>query len=141
MTNFYGQQLQTNLISDVKSAWGLSDDVIYLEPPRSPLGIPYAVVQLDSFQQEPAYPDAVRGLIQQTYQFSVAGLFARGGSGNAADQNTKINAITSGLSAEPVLGIVHERYLSSADIQQTEFESEPAWLVSLVITYIVFEED
>lgn len=140
MTNYYGNQLQGNLVANVKAAWGLGDSAIYYEPPRSPLGLPYAVVQLESFGQEQAYPDAIRGLMIQTYQFSVSGLFERAGSGNATAQHNRISALVSGLSTEPVEGVSFERYVSNAEVQQTEFESEPAWLTIITVVYTVYEE-
>lgn len=140
MTGYHGTTLQLSLVANVKAAWGLADSAIYSEPPRSPLGLPYAVVQFDSFQQENAYADAVNPLMVQNYQFSVLGFFERTGSGNAASQQSKIEAIVGGLSPEPVGGVSFERYVSNADIQQTEFESEPAWLVNITVVYTVYEE-
>lgn len=140
MSTYHGSALLSALVADVKSAWGLSDDVIYLEPPRSPLGLPYAVVALESFAQELAYPDAARGAMLQTYTFTASGIFAREGSGNAVAQQTRIAELVSGLTAEPVAGLTHDRYVSQVEIRQTEFDGEPVWLVQLTIIYTVFEE-
>lgn len=140
MTDYYGSMLHGALLSDVKSAWGLADDHLYLEPPRSPLGLPYAVIFLQDFAQEVADSDAVNSLMLQTYTFRVEGLFARAGAGNASAQHARAQSLMTGLSPQPVEGVSFDRYVSNIEFQQAEFDSEPAWLIIATIIYTVYEQ-
>lgn len=140
MTGYHGQALLENLIDDVTAAWSLPASSVYMEQPRTVQSLPYAVVQFESMTQENAYPESVNSGLLQVYQFRVEGLFPRIAVPNLSEQQARLGAIIGGLSAEPAADISFERFVKEAELVQTEFESEPAWLVRAIVLYEVYEQ-